>query len=103
MYLKRILVFRKKRPVASPQVLNSNYSPESMHWIREVEMATSVDDLQTSRSIFGKLFPNFETLDAKIASSLKEIIQNSHFRKRVYWEEQKVQIYDRKTDRFCDL
>ena len=42
----------------------------------------SVDDLKTSRSIFGHLFPNFETLDAKIASSLKEIIPNSNLKKR---------------------
>ena len=42
----------------------------------------SVDDLKTSRSIFGHLFPNFEALDAKIASSLKEIIPNSNLKNR---------------------
>ena len=53
----------------------SKNSSESMRWIEEVEMATSVDDLQTSRSISGKLFPNLEALDAMIASSLKKTSQ----------------------------
>ena len=43
----------------------------------------------------GNLFPTFETLDVKIASSLKKIIPNSHFRKRVYLEEQKALKDDR--------
>ena len=34
-------------------------------------------------------FPNFEMLDAKIASALKKIIQNSNFKKRVNLAEQK--------------
>ena len=62
-----------------------------MGWINEVEMPTSVNDLKTSRSVFANDFPHFETLGAKIASSLKKIIQNSNFRKQVYPEEQKAQ------------
>ena len=62
----------------------SNYPSEAMRWIEEVEMATSADDLKTSQSIFGHQFPNFEMLDVKIASSLKKIIQNSNFQKRVF-------------------
>ena len=38
---------------------------------------------KSSRSIEGKDFPKFEMLDAKIASSLNEIIQNSCFKKKV--------------------
>ena len=38
---------------------------------------------------------NFEMLDAKIASALNKIIQNSHFKKRVSFEEQKAQKDDR--------
>ena len=34
--------------------------------MQEVEMATSVDDLKTSWSMFGNPFPDIETLDAKI-------------------------------------
>ena len=39
--------------------------------------------------------PNFETLDARIASALNEIIQNSYFKKKVSLEEQKAQKEDR--------
>ena len=44
---------------------------------------------KTSRSVAGNNFPNFEMLDAKIASALNKIIQNSHFKKKVSLEEQK--------------
>ena len=54
-------------------------------------MSTSGDDLQTSRSTTGQHFPNFQALDAKIALSLKKIIQNSRFRKKVHPQEQKAQ------------
>ena len=43
-----------------------------MLWIKEVEMVDSVDDLNTSQSIGGRRLPNFEMLDAKIASALEE-------------------------------
>ena len=39
--------------------------------------------------------PNFEVLDARIASALNRIIHNSHFRRRVSLEEQKAQEEDR--------
>ena len=42
-----------------------------------------------------KNFPNFEMLDAKIASTLNKIIQNSNFKKKVSLEEQKAQKEDR--------
>ena len=64
-----------------------------MSWIKEVEMVDSVHDLKTSRSISGffSLFPNFEMLDARIASALNKIIQNSYYKKKVSLEEQKAQ------------
>ena len=40
--------------------------------------------------------PNFEVLDARIASALNRIIHNSHFKRRISLEEQK----DQKEDRF---
>ena len=40
--------------------------------------------------------PNFEVLDARIASALNKIIHNSHFKRRISLEEQK----DQKQDRF---
>ena len=66
-----------------------------MHWIKEVEMADSVDDLRSSLSIRGISMPNFEVLDARIASALNKIIHNSHFKRRISLEEQKAQKQDR--------
>ena len=39
--------------------------------------------------------PNFEVLDAKIASALNTIIHNSQFKRRISLEEQKAQKEDR--------
>ena len=54
-------------------------------------MVDSLDELKSSQSIAGKDFPKFEMLDARIASVLNKIIQNSHFKKKVSLEEQKAQ------------
>ena len=62
-----------------------------MVWINEAEVVDSVNDFKSSRSVAGKTFPNFEMLDAKIASALHKIIQNSHSKKMVSLEEQKAQ------------
>ena len=56
-----------------------------------MEMVDSLDELKSSRSVYGKNFPNFEMLDAKIASGLNKIIQNFEFKKKVILEEQKTQ------------
>ena len=66
-----------------------------MQWIEEVEMVESVDDLRSSSSIRGISMPNFEFLDARIASALNKIIHNSHFKRRISLEEQKAQKQDR--------
>ena len=58
-------------------------------------MVDPLDELKSSRSACGKNFPIFEMLDAKIASALNEIIQNSLFEKKVSLEEQKAQKEDR--------
>ena len=58
-------------------------------------MVDSLDDLKTSQSIRGHRLPKFEVLDAKTASSLKKIIQNSNFKKRINLTEQKAQVDDR--------
>ena len=50
---------------------------------QDVEMVDSVDDLESSQSVRGHRFPNFEMLDAKFASSLKKIIQNFYVKKEV--------------------
>ena len=57
-----------------------------------MEMVDSVNDLTSSRSIQGCVhFPNFEMLDARIASALNKIIQNFYFKKKVSVEEQNAQ------------
>ena len=45
-----------------------------MQWIKEVELVDSVDELRSSSSIRGISMPNFEVLDARIASALNKII-----------------------------
>ena len=65
-----------------------------MLWIEEVEMVESVDDLKSSRSIKGTHGPDFELLDARIASALNKIIQNTPFKKKVSLEEIKAHKED---------
>ena len=62
-----------------------------MLWIKEVELVDSVDDLKSSCSVRGIQMPNFEVLDAKIASALNRIIHNTQFNRKVSLEEQKAQ------------
>ena len=66
-----------------------------MQWIKEVEMVDSVDDLKSSSSTRAIQMPNFEVLDAKIASALNKIIHNTQFKRRISLEEQKAQKQDR--------
>ena len=68
---------------------------EAMQWIKEVELVASVDELRSSSSIRGISMPNFEVLDARIASALNKIIHNSHIKRRVSLEERKAQKEDR--------
>ena len=56
-----------------------------------MEMVESVDDVKSSRSITGTHGPNFEVLDARIASALNRIIQNTRNQKKVSLEEMKAQ------------
>ena len=66
----------------------SDFPSEAILWIHEVEMVESVDDPKSSRSIQGYThFPNFEMLDARVASALNKMIQNSYFKKNVSPEE----------------
>ena len=65
----------------------SQFPTEAMQWIKEVEMVDSVDELRSSSSIRGISMPNFEVLDARIASARNRTIQNSQFKIRVSLEE----------------
>ena len=50
----------------------SQFPTEAMQWIKEVVLVDSVDELRSSSSIRGIPMPNFEVLDARIASALKK-------------------------------
>ena len=65
-----------------------------MLWIKEVEMVDPVNDLETSQSIGGHRFPDFEMLDAKLAFAVKKIITKPYFKKRANPEMQKAQMQD---------
>ena len=56
---------------------------------KEVEMVESMDDLKSSRSTRGTPGSDFELLDARIASALCKIIQNTRFKKEVQDEGKK--------------
>ena len=73
----------------------SQFPTEAMQWIKEVELVDSVDELRSSSSTRGISMPNFEVLDARIASALNKIIHNSQFKRRISLEEQKAQKQDR--------
>ena len=73
----------------------SQFSTEAMQWIKEVELADSVDELRSSSSIRSIPMLDFEVLDARIASALNKIIHNSHFKRKISLEEQKAQKEDR--------
>ena len=69
----------------------------SMLWIKEVEIAKSIDEHMTSRSIVGRTdFPDSNMLDSMIASALKQLLNTQmHFRKRVSVEEQRAPNHNR--------
>ena len=85
------LLFAGRWGVKTEVCTCSQFPAEAMQWIKEVEMVDSVDELRSSSSTRGISMPNFEVLDAKIASALNEIIHNSHFKRRISLKEQKVQ------------
>ena len=68
----------------------SQFATEAMLWIKEVEMVESVDNLKSSRTIRGTPGLDFELLNARIASALNKIIQNTRFKKKVSLEEMKA-------------
>ena len=88
----------------------SQFPTEAMQWIKEVELVDSVDELRSSSSTRGISMPNFEVLDARIASALNRIIHNSHFIRKVSLKESegtkspnRAPFPSRKTDRLPDL
>ena len=75
-------------------ILGSDFQSAAVVWIKEVEMVFfGRAEILTISDV--KFFPNFEMLDAKIASARNKIIQNSQFKKKVSLEEEKAQKEDR--------
>ena len=56
-----------------------------------MEMVDSVDDLESSLSVRGIQMPEFEVLDARIASALNRIIHHTQVKRKVSLEEQEAQ------------
>ena len=85
----------------------AQFLTEAMQWIKEVEMVESVDDLKSLLSVRGIPMPDFEVLDAKIASALNRVIHSTRFQRKVGLEEQKAKkrgpFPSWKTDRLHDL
>ena len=87
----------------------SDFPSDAMLWITEVEMVDSLDELKSSRSVCGKNFPNFETLDAKIDCFCSEQDhpefpnqEEGQSRRRTESPNRRP-VSTRKTDRFHDL
>ena len=81
----------------------------TMHWIKGVEIAKSIDEIMTSRSIVERNdFPDCDMVDAMIASALKRLRdKHIHFRRSKSVEEQRAQkmrpILRRETKSLHDL
>ena len=71
-----------------PEVCTSSQFSYGSYAMDQRSGVDSVDDLMTSSSFRGIQMLNFEVLDARIASELNRIIQNSHFTRRISLEEQ---------------
>ena len=72
----------------------SQFPREAMQWIKEVELVDSVDELRTSSPTRGISMPNFEVLDARIASALNKIIIIPTSKEESVWRDKKAQKQD---------
>ena len=73
----------------------SLFLAEAMHWIKDVELVYSVNDLNSSCFVRGIQMPNFEVLDAKIASARNQSSVIPASRERSIWRNEKAQKEDR--------
>ena len=64
------------------RTVRAGEEPEE-HKRKGVKMVDPVDDSESPSSTRGISMPNFEVLDARIASALSKIIHNSHFKRRI--------------------
>ena len=64
----------------------------ALQWIKEIEVAKSLDDLITPKSITGKKFPDYEELDLIMSVALKRCYdKHTHFRTKSCVKEQRAQ------------
>ena len=80
----------RKHGRMSVRYLQLKFSDRSMVWIDEVDFARNMEELKSCSSISGRIIPDIEVLDTKIASALKKLL-TADFKRRVYMEEQKAQ------------
>ena len=84
-----------KRNFGSEVCSGSGHPSHARIWIIPIDSAKSVDYFRTTESVEGHHFPNFETLDAKIANALKKILAANDFCKKAFVGEQKAQNENR--------
>ena len=95
-YAISVLHFGKFPDSCDVQCWRAHFKTEvwvfTMSWINDVEMTKSMDDLMTSQSIEGRRdFPDFEMLDARIASKGESVLQSSELKNKIdSWEEDKL-------------
>ena len=53
---------------------SSCFPTGGMVWINEIDSARNMDDFNSSNAILGRMIPDFEVLDSKIASVLKKLL-----------------------------
>ena len=63
-----------------------------MLWIREIELAYSIQDFKTSQSCTGRVHPTVETLDARSVTALRNVVRGSKFRTAIFFEEQSTKF-----------
>ena len=85
------MTFSVGESTSRPNCVCTPFTLLTMSWVNEVEMDGSTDDLMASQSIKGKSFPDFEMLDARIASALRKIISSTSAGRRLCVEEQRAQ------------
>ena len=73
----------------------SQFPTEAMQWIKEVALVDSVDELGSSSSTRGISMPNFEVLDARIASALNKSTIIPISKEESVWRNKKAQKEDR--------
>ena len=64
----------------------------ALQWIKEIEAAKSLDDVNTPKSTTGQDFTDYEELDLMMAPALKRCYdKQTHFRMKISVEEQRAQ------------